>query len=76
MHALDTHASINIDICSKTPIMAGSKKYHPDKTEGARLTKQLRREMNDLSDDKMDELFRSGMAVIYGKGKTPVRPRH
>jgi hypothetical protein len=57
--------------------MASQKKqYDPDKTEGAKLTKQLRREMNDLSDDKMDELFRAGMAVIYGKGKAPLRSRH
>jgi len=57
--------------------MASRKKsYDPDKTEGAKIAKENRREMNDFSDEKLDELNRAAMARIYGNGSVKVRPRH
>lgn len=48
--------------------------YDPDKTEGAKFAKQNRREMNDFSDEKLDELNRAAMARIYGNGSSPPGP--
>jgi len=49
---------------------------YPDETTGAKLARKAREKANNLSDTEREELFRAGMALIYGSnGKKGVCTR-
>jgi hypothetical protein len=49
---------------------------YPDETPGTKLARKGRVKANNLSDPKREELFRAGMALIYGSnGKKGVCSR-
>jgi len=39
---------------------------YPDETPGSILVREIREECNKLTRQEREELFRSGMALIYG----------
>ena len=40
---------------------------YPKETTGSRIAAKVRSEANDLTERDREELFNSGMAMIYGK---------
>jgi hypothetical protein len=52
-------------------------KQYPEHTEGCKLASEARKAGNSLSNEKRAELFKLGMALIYGGGgKQTFRTRH
>jgi hypothetical protein len=50
------------------PVKQPKQNEYPEKTKGCEIAAEARREGNSLSDKERENLFKSGMAMIYGGG--------